>query len=91
MKATSTPQSFTYANVIAASRNRIEAEFSSLKARLPRLFQLALNEAEALAWQTGFPELVFPTLAQEKARKVADWLKHQQCIQEPHRCQAMAA
>ena len=25
-----------------------------------RLFRLALDEAEALAWQTGYPQLVFP-------------------------------
>ena len=91
MKATSTLQSFTYSNLIATARKRIESEFSSLKARLPRLFQLALNEAEALAWQTEFPELVFPTLAQEKARKVAAWLEHQTCIQEPGLCRGIAA
>ena len=31
------------------------------------ILHLALNEAEALAWQNGFPELIFPTLALEKA------------------------
>ena len=31
-----------------------------------RIFNLALNEAEALACQTGVPELVLLTLAEEK-------------------------
>jgi uncharacterized membrane protein YkgB len=35
------------------------------------LIELAIEEAEALAWQTGYPELVFPELAVEKARQVA--------------------
>ncbi len=36
-----------------------------------RLIEIAIDEAETLAWQTGFPELVFPELAVEKARKAA--------------------
>jgi hypothetical protein len=31
-----------------------------------QLLRLALNEAEALAWQTLYPHLVFPALAAEK-------------------------
>lgn len=38
-----------------------------------RLFQVAMNEAEALAWQTGFPQLVFPTLAEEKIAAMSYW------------------
>ena len=34
------------------------------------LFQLALNEAEALAWQTDYPHLFFPTLAMERVQAV---------------------
>jgi hypothetical protein len=37
------------------------------------LLELAMNEAEALAWQTDFPQLFFPTLAAEKAGAVAGW------------------
>ena len=32
----------------------------------------ALNEAEVLAWQTGFPHLVFPVLATEKMEALAE-------------------
>jgi hypothetical protein len=37
------------------------------------MLRLAFDEAEALAWQTGFPHLWFPVLAQEKAESIARW------------------
>ena len=48
-----------------------------------RLFQLALGEADALAWQTGFPNLVFPDLAMEKVQSAADWHARQQSLSGP--------
>jgi hypothetical protein len=45
-----------------------------------RMHQLALNEAEALAWQTEYPHLVFPALAAEKVHAVADWNRHQRSV-----------
>jgi hypothetical protein len=47
-----------------------------------RLLRLALNEAEALSWQTGFPQLVFPTLAREKAQALVDWHLRQVSLQQ---------
>jgi len=44
------------------------------------LLRLALNEAEALAWQTGVPQLVFPTLAMEKVQALRTWDTRQQVI-----------
>jgi len=44
------------------------------------LLRLALNEAEAIAWQTEFPHLVFPMLATEKAQGVATWLARQRSM-----------
>jgi hypothetical protein len=45
-----------------------------LTLKAPRhLVELAVNEAEATAWQTGYPLLAFPTLAAEKVRAVAKW------------------
>ncbi len=38
-----------------------------------RLLKLALREAEALAWQTEYPHLVFPLLAAEKAHAAFAW------------------
>jgi len=67
---------------VAAVRALIEREFWWLHTRHPRVFQLALNEAEALAWQSGFPHLFFPVLAWEKAAKVAEWYLRQQTIRQ---------
>jgi len=47
------------------------------KFELPeRLFRVALNEAEALAWETEYPQLVFPALAEEKIEAISAWYDH---------------
>ena len=48
-----------------------------------RVIRLALNEAEALAWQTAYPHLVFPTLAAEKVQAVVDWDARQKSVRRP--------
>lgn len=45
-----------------------------------KLFKLALNEAEALAWQTGYPHLVFPVLAAEKIQAAGKWTAQQEFL-----------
>ena len=45
-----------------------------------RLLRLALNEAEALAWQTDYPQLVFPLLAAEKAAALVAWSERQRSM-----------
>ena len=51
--------------------------------RAPKqMLRLALNEAEAAAFQTGYPHLVFPVLATEKVREVAAWNARQQSLLE---------
>ena len=77
MKTLNSPSSRNGRNSLGAARATIEREFSALREQQPRLFQLALNEAEAIAWQTGFPHLIFPTLASEKAREVVAWHSRQ--------------
>ena len=67
----------------AKVRVLVEREFSILLERQPRLLRQALNEAEAIAWQTGFPQLVFPSLALEKARAVATWENRQRTMRHP--------
>jgi hypothetical protein len=52
-------------------RAKVLAEFCAVFEQNEHLIKLAIDEAEMLAWQTGFPELFFPELAGEKARKVA--------------------
>jgi hypothetical protein len=56
-----------------------------------RMLQLALNEAEALAWQTEYPHLVFPALAAEKVHAVADWNRHQRSVWQTDPLFALAA
>jgi hypothetical protein len=75
---------------VAAVRERIERDFSSLEARQPRVLRLVLNEAEAIAWQTGFPALVFPALAAEKARNIAAWDERQQAVRQVEPARAFA-
>ena len=59
------------------AKNAVLNEFRQSFGIQERLLRLALNEAEALAWETEFPLLVFPTLAQEKAQAVVAWNQHQ--------------
>jgi hypothetical protein len=61
----------------------IRHNFAVLREEQPHLLHLALNEAEALAWQTGFPALVFPELALEKANRVAEWHERQRSMRQP--------
>jgi hypothetical protein len=53
-------------------------EFGSGLSGSETVLRGALNEAEAMAWQTAFPHLVFPELAQEKAAEAARWARRQQ-------------
>ena len=65
---------------IKETKDRILAEFQERYETHEQLLRLALNEAEALAWQTAYPQLVFPDLAVEKAQAVAAWSSHQRSI-----------
>ncbi|MBI3875728.1 MAG: hypothetical protein HY300_07160 [Verrucomicrobia bacterium] len=62
-------------------RQVVESEFPHLHESRGQLVKLALNEAEALAWQTPYPHLVFPALAHEKVSAVAAWHKRQAALQ----------
>ena len=61
-------------------KSTIYADFKGTLGAHEQMLRLALNEAEALAWQTAYPQLVFATLAAEKAQAVADWNRHQQGV-----------
>lgn len=66
---------------IGKTRDAILNEFRETLNANDHLLRLALNEAEALAWQTEFPQLVFPTLAAEKAQAVVAWSNRQRSLQ----------
>ena len=78
-------------NGIAAARAAIIREFLSLHREQPRLLLLALDEAEGLAWQTGFAHLLFPVLALEKVRAVAAWHERQETLRRTQPVRSFAA
>jgi hypothetical protein len=67
---------------IAGVKEAIFAEYSRVFSAPEQLVRLALNEAEAVAWQTKYPHLFFPTLAVEKVREVEAWNARQQSVRE---------
>ncbi|HEX3626945.1 MAG TPA: hypothetical protein VH280_16165 [Verrucomicrobiae bacterium] len=72
-----------YAKILAQIRNAREAILAEARETVAvqeRLLRLAVNEAEALAWQTLYPQLVFPSLAMEKIRGAAQWSTRQRRI-----------
>ncbi|HTV40615.1 MAG TPA: hypothetical protein VMF08_08570 [Candidatus Sulfotelmatobacter sp.] len=58
---------------IERAKQNLIAQFKDHLELPQRLFQVALNEAEALAWDTEYPQLVFPTLAEEKIAAISAW------------------
>jgi hypothetical protein len=66
---------------ITKVKSSIFAQFRDLASDHEQALRLALNEAEALAMQSGFPQLVFQDLAEEKARGIATWAAHQRAVQ----------
>jgi len=64
------------ARITAAKEMIFNESRQSLKAH-EHLLRLALNEAEAVAWQSLYPQLVFPALAAEKVQTVVAWDKLQ--------------
>jgi hypothetical protein len=91
----------TAAKVCLESCQQLAAQFERAKGNLlaelqgslevpEKLFRLALNEAEALAWETGYPHLVFPVLASEKVRATAQWTARQQFLRRKNSTHAMS-
>ena len=74
-----------------AIRARIERQFSGNAQGYEHVLKSAINEAEALAWQTPYPHLFFPELAREKALAVQQWATHQRAIFAREEKQAFAA
>lgn len=80
-----------FVNTCRASCQKILAQLTKAKAAIfaesydalgshEHLLRLALNEAEAAAWQTLYPHLVFPVLATEKVQAVVAWSNHQRVV-----------
>ena len=69
---------------IDKAKHAILAEFRDALGGQEQMLHLALNEAEALAWQTAYPHLVFPELAKEKAQEAVKWEQRQQEMNAGH-------
>jgi hypothetical protein len=67
---------------IEQAKTRIISEFRPTREAQENLFKQAVNEAEALAWQTPYPHLFFPSLAVEKVQAVAAWQTRQQSVHQ---------
>jgi len=67
---------------IEHAKNKIAGEFQETLGAHAHLFELALKEAEALAFQTPYPQLVFPALAVEKVQAVSAWQARQRRLQQ---------
>jgi hypothetical protein len=72
-------------------KENLVAEFKQKFEVQERLLRLAINEAEALAWETDYPHLVFPTLALEKVKVAATWNERQGMIRRGDQIFAFAA
>jgi hypothetical protein len=71
-------------------KNGLVREFGTALGGHGQLLASALNEAEALAWQTGYPHLLFPVLAEEKASGINLWAARQRRVRQASREIALA-
>ena len=67
-------------NLRGIAEHAAGAELQKASEETQRLIRLAINEAEALAGQTGISELVLPSLAEEKVRAVRKWYARQKSL-----------
>ncbi|HMJ91349.1 MAG TPA: hypothetical protein VK530_16120 [Candidatus Acidoferrum sp.] len=56
------------------------SDYAALAGEHLNVLRLAVNEAEAIAWSTGLPQLVFPVLAVEKAQAALAWHRRQRAV-----------
>jgi hypothetical protein len=76
---------------IKDAKDRILAEFHELFGTYDQSIRLALNEAEALAWQTPYPQLFFPDFAAEKVQAVMARLSHDRSIRRTNPAHSLRA
>jgi hypothetical protein len=76
---------------VALVKTNLVAEFREAFGAHEKLLQLAVTEAEALAWQTDYPHLLFPALALEKVTVAADWRERQRTVRRTEPFHLLAA
>jgi hypothetical protein len=62
---------------IQTTKKELASQFRKAFSGNEQMLRVVLNEAEALAFSTGYPQLLFPTLALEKVESAAAWQRHQ--------------
>jgi hypothetical protein len=67
---------------IERAKNNIVTEFRESFKTHRHLLEHVLHEADALAWQTDYPHLVFPALAIEKVQAAIDWIAQSQSVRQ---------
>ena len=71
----------TLVRKIQKAKQDLLSQFRELFAGQEQLLRLALNEAEALAFLSDYPHLLFPTLAMEKVQGAAAWRNRQGAVE----------
>ena len=69
-------------DLIAREKQAVLRDYAHHAQEHARVVRLALNEAEALAWQTNHPQLFFPALAAEKAEAAVKWHRRQRALRQ---------
>lgn len=75
---------------VANIKSSLAREFGTALGGNGSLLVSALNEAEALAWQTPYPHLLFPVLAEEKASAMNRWAARQRSVRRASRVISLA-
>jgi hypothetical protein len=70
----------TVREAVSKAKQKLLNDYRELVGEHFHLLRLALNEAEALAWDTEFPHLFFPALAVEKAHRAVNWHQRQRAL-----------
>ena len=78
-------------NQIESVKSHVFQEYKGALGDNQHLLRLALFEADVLARQTGYPELLFPALAEEKAQNAARWQFRQHYLLRSESAFALAA
>lgn len=76
---------------VERAKENLLAEFGETFAANGHLLNHVINEADALAWQTEFPQLFFPALALEKVQAAANWKARQELLHHRAPLYALAA
>ena len=79
------------ADQIVQAKDSLVTEFKDAFKTQEALLRLAIVEADALAWQTEYPHLIFPSLAIEKLQAAIGWQSRQQSLLRIQPAYALAA